>query len=468
VVNQPQQNRTNITAIRENLLPPNDIGAEEAILAALFLDQDSFAKTISIIEPDDFFNEKNKWIYEAELLVGERNEEITIPAVAHELERMGHLDTIGGERTLVDISNKFFTAVGVETHARIVARDSVYRKIIQASSEIAQKAYEGGPNVKDVLSYAEGLLLGIKSSDFSGDFTIIKNLLNKFLEDMDSEQEGELYESVRTGFMDLDQLLGGFKRGDLIILAARTGVGKSSLLLNFSRNAGVGSGATVAIFSLEMSGDQLANRLLSAEANVNSTRLRFGAHSETEEARIMHSMGILGEASIFIDDSPMLNVPEIRAKLKRLQGDHGLDLVIIDYLQLLHGTKRTESRTSEISEITRSLKELARELNVPIIAAAQLSRAVEQRTPHIPMLSDLRESGSIEQDADVVLFIYREDVYTKFKDWQDKNIEKPDNQYPSNLAQIILAKHRNGPTGNATVRFNEETATFHDLILREQ
>ena len=182
----------------------------------------------------------------------------------------------------------------------------------------------------------------------------------------------------------------------------------------------------------------------------------------------MHSMGILGEASIFIDDSPMLNVPEIRAKLKRLQGDHGLDLVIIDYLQLLHGTKRTESRTSEISEITRSLKELARELNVPIIAAAQLSRAVEQRTPHIPMLSDLRESGSIEQDADVVLFIYREDVYTKFKDWQEKNIEKPDNQYPSNLAQIILAKHRNGPTGNATVRFNEETATFHDLILREQ
>ena len=468
MVNNPLSNNTNITSIREKLLPPHDIGAEEAIIAALFLDHESFIKTMSIIEPDDFYNEKNKWIYESAILVAERNEDITIPAVAHELERLGHLDSVGGERSLVDISNKFFTAIGVETHARIVARDSVYRKIIQASSEIAQKAYEGGPDVKDVLTYAESLLLGIKSSDFTGDFTVIKNLLNKFLEDMDAEHEGELHESVRTGFMDLDQLLGGFKRGDLNILAARTGVGKSSLLLNFARNAGIGQGATVAIFSLEMSGDQLATRLLSAEANVNSTKLRFGSHSETEEARIMHSMGVLGESSIFIDDSPMLSVPEIRAKLKRLQSDHGLDLVIVDYLQLLHGTKRTESRSIEISEITRSLKELARELNVPVIAAAQLSRAVEQRTPHIPMLSDLRESGSIEQDADVVLFIYREDVYTKFKDWQEKNVEKSDNQFPSNLAQLILAKHRNGPTGNATIRFNEETATFHDLILREQ
>jgi replicative DNA helicase len=468
MVNNIQSNNSNVTSLRDKLLPPHDISAEQAIIAALFLDEESYIKIISIIESSDFFDEKNKWIFESIIAVATRNEKITIPAVSHELERLGKIDAVGGERTLVDISNKFFTAIGIETHARIVARDSVYRKIIQVSSEIAQRAYEGGPDAKEVLTYAEGLLLSIKSSDFTGDFTVIKSLLNKFLEDMDSDSEGELYDSVRTGFMDLDQLCGGFKRGDLIILAARTGVGKSALLLNFARNAGIGQGATVAIFSLEMSGEQLATRLLSAEANVGASKLKFGLHSETEEARIMHSIGTLGESLIFIDDSPMLGVPEIRAKLKRLQSDHGLDLVIVDYLQLLHGTKRTESRTSEISEITRSLKELARELNIPVIAAAQLSRAVEQRTPHIPMLSDLRESGSIEQDADLVLFIYREDVYTKFKDWQEKNIEKPDDQFPSNLAQLILAKHRNGPTGNVTVRFNAETATFHDLILREQ
>ena len=234
----------------------------------------------------------------------------------------------------------------------------------------------------------------------------------------------DLHESVRSGFMDLDELLGGgYKRGDLVILAARTGVGKTSLMLNFARNAAIGQHATVAMFSLEMGGEQLATRILSAEADVEMARLRLGRHTPQEESRVMRAHGLLGGASLFIDDSAVLSVPEIRAKCRRLQAEHGLDLVIIDYLQLLHGAGRADTRTNEISQISRALKELARELNVPLIAAAQLSRAVETRSPHIPMLSDLRESGSIEQDADIVMFIYREDVYATPEEWQNQHPE---------------------------------------------
>ena len=268
--------------------------------------------------------------------------------------------------------------------------------------------------------------------------------------------------------MDLDALLGGFKRGDLVVLAARTGVGKSSLLLNFARNAAAGQRGTVAFFALEMSADQLAMRLLSAESGVDATRLRLGMHTEPEEARIMHAIGALGEARLYIDDSAVLSVPEVRAKCRRLQADAGLDLVIVDYLQLLHAASPGgENRASELGRMTRALKELARELGAPVVAAAQLSRAVESRTPHIPMLSDLRESGSIEQDADVVIFVYREDVYRTPEQWQDEHPGEAGGGHPTGLAQLIVAKHRNGPTGTVSVRFLDRTASFQDLVLRE-
>ncbi len=433
------------------------------------LDEDAYPRVLPIIQPGDFFREQNGWIYEACLALSERGETVTIPTVAHELERVGRLDAAGGEPYLAEIASKYFTAVGVEAHARIVARDSLYRRLIAAASQIAQLAYEGGPDVARVLGHAEELLLGIRSAEAAGDFKRLRQLLDEFLEAGSDEDEGELHESVRSGFMDLDELLGGgYKRGDLVILAARTGVGKTSLMLNFARNAAVGQHGSVALFSLEMGGETLAMRMLSAEADVEMARLRLGRHTPQEESRVMRAHGLLGGASVFIDDSAVLSVPEIRAKCRRLQVEHGLDLIIVDYLQLLHGAGRADTRANEISGISRALKELAREMNVPVIAAAQLSRAVETRSPHIPMLSDLRESGSIEQDADIVMFIYREDVYNTPEDWQNQHPDEPGNAHPKGLAQIIVAKHRNGPTGAVTVRFVNRTASFQDLLLRPE
>ena len=415
-------------------LPPHDVSAEEAVIAALLLDEDAFARVLPVLEAADFFREQHAWCYEACISLSDRNEPITIPTLAHELDRAGRLDAVGGEPALV---------------------------------EIAQLAYEGGPDAGRVLAAAEGLLLGIRSAEAAGDFKRLRDLLDQFLEDPGEQADGSMVQSVRSGFMDLDQLLGGFKRGDLIIVAARTGVGKSSLMLNFARNAAVGQHGAVAFFALEMAGEQLAMRLLSAEADVDSTRLRLGMHTEAEEARIMHALGTLAETNLYIDDSAVLSVPEIRAKCRRLQSEVGLDLVIVDYLQLLHGSGRSDTRANEIGGITRALKEMARELKVPVIAAAQLSRAVETRTPHIPMLSDLRESGSIEQDADVVMFIYREDVYLTPEEWQQQHPDAPGGQHTSGLAQIIVAKHRNGPTDTISVRFRNRTASFLDLVLRE-
>ena len=450
-------------------LPPHDIAAEEAVLAALMLDEDAYPRVLPVIQPGDFFREQNGWIYEACLALSDRGESVTIPTVAHELERAGRLDAAGGEPYLAEIAGKYFTAVGVEAHARIVARDSLYRRLITAASQIAQLAYEGGPDVQRVLSHAEELLLGIRTAEAAGDFKRLRELLDEFLEAPADEDEGELHESVRSGFMDLDELLGGgYKRGDLVILAARTGVGKTSLMLNFARNAAVGQHGTVALFSLEMGGEQLAMRILSAEAGVQMARLRLGRHTPQEESRVMRAHGLLGGAALFIDDSAVLSVPEIRAKCRRLQVEHGLDLVIVDYLQLLHGAGRSDTRANEIGQISRALKEMARELNVPVIAAAQLSRAVETRSLHIPMLSDLRESGSIEQDADIVMFIYREDIYATPEQWQSQHPDKPGGAHPKGLADIIVAKHRNGPTGRVQVRWLAETASFQDLLFRPE
>ncbi len=448
-------------------LPPHDVTAEEAIIAALMLDEHAHARVLALVEPADFYDVNTRACYEAALALVDRGESVTAPTLAHELDRQGLLDTVGGEPYLVEIVGRHFTAVGVESHARIVQRDALYRRLIQAAQEIVQLAYRGGPKIEAVLTRAEELLLGIRSAEAAGDFHRLRDLLDQFLEDPGEAAEGILERGVRSGFMDLDAVLGGFKRGDLLIVAARTGVGKTALLLNFARNAAVGEHGTVAFFSLEMSGDQLAMRLLAAESDVDSTRLRLGMHREDEEARIMRGIGVLGEAQIYIDDSALLSVPAIKSKCRRLQTDVGLDLVIVDYLQLLQNAGRADTRTNEISAITRALKELARELKVPVMAAAQLSRAVESRTPHIPMLSDLRESGAIEQDADVVMFIYREDVYATTEQWQDQNPDVPGGQHPRGLAQIIVAKHRNGPTDTVTVRFHDRTASFRDLVLRE-
>jgi replicative DNA helicase len=451
-------------------LPPHDIAAEEAVLAACLVDSEAIFKVAPLLRPADFFREKNGWVYEAICALWDRNEAINPITVAHELARRDRLEAVGGTAYLAQIVADLPTVVGVEYYAQIVARDAVYRRLIEFAGKVAQRAYEGGADLEAVLGWAETQLMALRTGEALRDFVHIRTLLEKYLEEtgIEESQPGAGPQVIRTGFIPLDELLGGLKRSDLIIVAARPSMGKSALALSFARNAAVGQKAKVAIFSLEMSADQLAQRLLAAEANVDSTRLRLGEHTEAEERRIMHAMGVLASCDIFIDDTPVLTVAEMRGKALRLQREHGLDLIVLDYLQLMQGSGgRNENRVQEISMISRNLKAIARELNVPVVALSQLSRAVESRTPHIPMLSDLRESGSIEQDADVVMFVYREDYYTKKEDWEAAHPDRPGRAFPAGIAQIIVAKHRNGPTGTVDLRFIHKTAKFEDLLVRD-
>jgi replicative DNA helicase len=448
-------------------LPPHDIEAEEAVIASLLVDSEAVYKVAAILQPDDFFREKNAWAYEACLALWERNETINEVTVGHELARRDRLEQIGGLAYLSRLVTELPTPIGVEHYAGIVKRDAVYRRLIEAASRITQMAYSGGPDLDGTLARAESLLLSLSTGKRLSDFVHIRDVLDGFWEGPGLEAfKGGLQGNVRTGFMDLDTLLGGLKRADLIVLAARPSLGKTSLALNIARNAAAGQNAKVAVFSLEMAAEQLVQRLLASESGVDSTRLRLGLHTEAEERRVMNALGILSAIDIYVDDSAVQRVTEIRSKALRLHRDQGLDLVIVDYLQLIHGTDRGDNRVQEISLISRSLKELARELDVPVIAVSQLSRAPEMRSPHIPILSDLRESGSIEQDADVVVFIYREDVYVRKEDWELAHPEG--NPYPAGDAQIIIAKHRNGPTGTIHLRFRQKLARFEDLLLRDE
>lgn len=448
-------------------LPPHDIQAEESVVAAILVDNEAIYKVAPILHPSDFFREANAWTYDCCLALWERNESLNQVTVAHELDRRGKLEEVGGLSFLSRLVLDLPTPIGVEHFAQIVKRDSTYRQMVSVANAIGQMAYQGGPDLEGALSKAEQLIYAMRSGERLRDFVHIRQFLDPFLEPGDAETSVPFGGNLRTGLSDLDNLLGGLNRSDLFIVAARTGVGKTSLMLNFARNAAIAQNARVAVFSLEMAGEQLAQRMLAAESRVDSARLRLGLHSEVEESRIMHAHGVLSGCEIYVDDTAMLRIPELRAKLIRLKRDQGLDLVLVDYLQLIQG-HRSDNRVQEISYITRSLKELARELDVPVIAGSQLSRAPEHRQTHIPMLSDLRESGSIEQDADVVLFIYREDLYLRREDWMAQHPDKPPSQYPAGIAQLIVAKHRNGPTGVVEVRFRDNISKFEDLLVREE
>jgi replicative DNA helicase len=448
-------------------LPPHDIQAEEAVVASILVDADAIYEVAPILQPRDLFRESHGRTYEACLALWERNEVVNQVTVAHELDRRGHLETVGGLSFLSQLITDLPTSVGVKHFAHIVKRDATYRHMVSVANAVSQIAYEGGPDLEGALSRAEQLVYSLRSGEALHDFVHIREYLDPYLEPGDAETAMPYGGNIRTGLSELDAYLGGLNPSDLIIVAARTGVGKTSLMLNFGRNAARYQHAKVAIFSLEMAGEQLAQRMLAAESRVDSARLRLGLNSEAEESRIMNAHGLLSECSIYVDDSAALAIPELRAKTVRLKRDIGLDLVLVDYLQLVHGT-RSDNRVQEISYITRSLKELARELNVPVVAGSQLSRAADQRQPHIPQLSDLRESGSIEQDADVVLFIYREEVYTRKEEWVAQHPERSPGEFPAGLAQLIIAKHRNGPTGVVEVRFRDNIARFEDLLVRPE
>ncbi len=449
-------------------LPPHDIEAEEAVIAALLVDPEAIFHVSPILKGADFFREKNGWIYDACIALWNRDEAINQITVAHELAREDRLEEVGGQTYLAELIRRLPTSVGVEFYARLVKRDSTYRGLIHAATGILQMAYEAPADQEEVFARSEDLLQRLRTGENFREFVHISQVLQSFLEQDAAEEERRALDAILSGYNDLDTLVGGFKRSDLVIIGARPSVGKSSFALGMARNAAINQGANVAFFSLEMSAEQLAVRLLSAESGVDSTRLRLGMQTELEERRIIRATGELSDANIWFDDSPSLPVAELRAKARRLAGERGLDMVIIDYLQLMQGegSGGRENRQQEISYISRTLKGLARELDVPILALAQLSRAVEHRQPHTPQLSDLRDSGSIEQDADIVMFLSREEMYVTPEQWAQLHPDMPESAYPRGVAQVNVAKHRNGPTGQVDLRFRQRLAKFEDWVLR--
>ncbi len=452
-------------------LPPHDIDAEEAVIGSLLIDGATIFRIATFLDQADFYSERNKWIYGACLALSQRNEAINQITVAQELDRQNKLEPCGGAAYLSHLISIVPTSLDIDHYAQIVYRLSIMRHLINAGSQISAIGYEADPDVDASLSKAENVLFRLRHGQTPRDFVHIRQVLDKYFETgapAPAAEEGhpEPVPYILSGFAGLDEFLSGFQRSDLIIIAGRPSMGKTSLALNIARNAAVDQGACVALFSLEMAREPLVLRLLSSESGINLRQVRLGLHSEKDEKGIMDATGILSEASIYIDDAPQLRAVEMRSKARRLHYERGIDLIVVDYLQLMQGEgTRGENRVQEISFISRSLKGIARELDVPVIAVSQLSRATEWRASHKPQLSDLRESGSIEQDADVVLFIYRDDYYYKTReDWER---EHPGEDYPQGIADIIVAKHRNGPTGQTNLRFVPKLAKFENIANEE-
>ena len=445
-------------------LPPHDISAEESVIGSILIDGESLHHVSSFLKADDFYGEKNRWCFQACLSLYDRGEAINQVTMAHEISLNDRLESLGGSAYLGHLVASVPTSVHVEYYARIVHRTSIMRQIIAAGGDIAAIGYEGGPDSDVALGQAEELIYKVRSGRATRDFTHIREVLDTYMEESASihDPDARHLAPVPTGLPDMDKLLGGgLQRSDMIVLAARPSLGKSTLAFNIARYA-AGEGSVVGMFSLEMSREQLGVRLLSSEASVDSYRLRVGLLSDAEERRLLDAIGALSDLPIYIDDTPIQGIVEIRGKARRLQSERGLDLLIVDYLQLISGSgrSRTENRVQEMGEISRSLKGLARDLDVPVLACSQLSRAIEQRPSHRPLLSDLRESGSIEQDADVVAFIHREDAYITRDEWEKRN---PSDPYPQNIAEIIVSKHRNGPVGNIHLYFRNDVVRFESL-----
>jgi replicative DNA helicase len=451
-------------------LPPNDNDAEEAVIGSLLIDGSSVFQIADFLQPADFYFEQNQQLFEACLALYRRDEAIDQITLAQELSRQGRLEACGGAARLGYLISIVPTSLDIIHYARIVYRLSIMRQLIVAGGRITAIGYEAGPDVETSLANAENVLFKLRRGGGSGDLTHIRHVLDKYFEVAPpaTGDQPERLPYVLSGFVGLDEFLAGLQRSDLIILAGRPSMGKTSLALNIARNAAVEHRACVALFSLEMGRDALVTRLVSSESGVNSRRIRFGEHkTEDEERRVLEATGVLSEAPIYIDDTPMIRMAEMRSKALRLNYERGIDLIILDYLQMMPGESagRGENRVQEISFISRSLKALAREINCPVLAVSQLSRAVEWRSSHEPQLSDLRESGSIEQDADVVLFIYRDEYY--YKSEEEWIAAHPDREYPREEADVIIAKHRNGPTGRVKMRFRQNLARFESIGTAE-
>ncbi|MDG4657570.1 replicative DNA helicase [Ectobacillus antri] len=435
--------------------PPQNIEAEQAVLGSVLLEQEALTVTSEILIPDDFYRTSHQKIYQAILTLSDKGEPVDLVTVTAELADQNLLDEVGGVSYLAELANSVPTAANVEFYARIIEEKSVLRRLIRTATTIASEGYEREDDVEGLLSDAEKKILEVAQQKNTKAFQNIKDVLVVTYDKIETlhHRKGDIT-GIPTGFTELDKMTAGFQRNDLIIVAARPSVGKTAFSLNIAQNVATKTDENVAIFSLEMGADQLVMRMLCAEGNINAQRLRTGDLTPEDWGKLTMAMGSLSNAGIYIDDTPGIRVGEIRAKCRRLKQESGLGMILIDYLQLIQGNgKGGENRQQEVSEISRSLKALARELQVPVIALSQLSRGVESRQDKRPMMSDIRESGSIEQDADIVAFLYRDDYY-------DKETEKKD------IIEIIIAKQRNGPVGTVELAFVKEFNKFVNLERR--
>ena len=443
----------------EEKLLPHDIEAEEAVIGSLLIDGESVLKVATFLKPGEFYREKNRFCYEACLALFQRSEAINQVTVAHHLSLQERTDAVGGTAYLSHLVSAVPTPVHIEYYGRIVSRTAVMRSLIDSAARISAIGYDGTDDVDAALSQAEEILFKVRSGRPARDFVPIREVLDQYMEERAAVTEplGRMGAPILTGFDAMDELLGGLHRSDMVVLAARPSLGKSTLAINITLNVAK-SGAVVGIFSLEMSREQLAIRMLAGEAEVDAQRLRLGLYTEAEERRIIDTIGTLSELPIFIDDTPLQWIVEMRSKASRLHRERGLDMLVVDYMQIIQRRDgKVENRVQEMSEITRSIKGMARDLNLPVLAISQMSRAVEARTSHRPLLSDLRESGSIEQDADVVMFINRYDVNYTEDEWVSRYPDKP---YPKNIAEIVVAKHRHGPVGSLKLLFRDNLVRF--------
>lgn len=448
----PREKKKIITDSRK--MPPQNVEAEQSVLGSVLLSKYSMVKVADKLSPADFYEPAHEKIYESMLELYEKRQAIDVVTLTEHLEKKKALKEIGGASYITRLSNIVPSAAHVVHYAKIVRDKGVARRLIEAADEIAAMSYDQGEDVEGLLDKSEQLLFSISQVSAGQNFVSLKEILAQSFEKIDEMHKNKnKVRGVPTGFKALDNILSGFQPSDLVILAARPSMGKTSLALNIAEYVAAKEKKPVAVFSLEQSKEQLVDRMLSSQSQVDSWKLRTGKLTDDDFSRIGHAMGILSEAPIYIDDQAGANVMELRAKARRLQMEHGIGLIIIDYLQLMSGSRvgrGDPNRVQEISEISRGLKMLARELNVPVIALSQLSRAVEHRPDKRPMLSDLRESGSIEQDADVVMFIYRDEYYNP--ETEDKSI-----------AEILIRKHRNGPVGTVKLFFVSEQTKFENL-----
>ncbi|MGC9467494.1 MAG: replicative DNA helicase [Anaerolineae bacterium] len=432
---------------------PHNIEAEEAVLGALLIDPEAIFRVLPFLQADDFYLQKHRWIYEAVIRIHERRDPVDFLTLTTELAQQDRLETVGGDAYITQLINAVPSAMSVESYGRLVEQAAVRRRLLDAAGDIARFAYDEKLPVDQVVDHAEKALFGVSQKRLTRDLQPIQEIVPRYYDHIENlyAHRGELM-GVPSGFHALDRVLGGFQRSDLLILASRPGVGKTSLMLTFALHAAE-KRKVVALFSLEMSAEQLVQRLVAQVSGIDAQRLRLGQLKEEEWPAFAEAIGHLSELPIYIDDTPSITVLQLRTKCRRLASERGLDIIFVDYLQLMESDIRSDNRVQEVSYLSRSLKGLAREIDVPLVTASQLSRAVEQRQDKHPVLSDLRESGSLEQDADIVMFIYRDELY-------DENTENP------NIADIMIAKHRSGPTGTIQLYFNKRLTQFADVYTQ--